>query len=586
MQLLIGNTLGFWALLGVPIVLIIHALQQRAKRVPCSTLFLLEDLAPESVRGPVVEALRPSWLLLLQLLAVCLLCWLLVEPRWVAPDSKRVVAIVLDSSVSMSSFRPNVEAAVTQQIARATAEPGVVEWALIDSRRSGSVLYRGSELTALRHALARWEPSGGHHDVLPAVHYAREIAGKEGLAICVTDHKVALPPSVALLAVGVPRENCGFAGALVDEGSSSFRALLRNYGDLPCERTMSLGARAEKIMLASGEMRAIEGSIPAGAEGIRLELSPDGFTADDSLSVVRPERRVLRVVPPSGVESPERQAISQWWVRLSATVGRLVSVPVGERGDLFIGGEELLQTANGGGAVEGNAIAFVGRKRPGVGIGRVFSEHHPLVENLRWDDLRATAIGAEELRSGDEPLVWSGEVPLIFLRPTAHGQTLVINLMPEGSNLSRNSSFVLLMHRFIEQVRSGGAGAETILVETNQRLRFSASGERFRVEESDAKGVVIRSRELAKAALAAPSHAGFFSVKSDKGELTVKGAAQFAEVVEADLRSAASFDGTAGLRAHGREQRTMRDPFTSLWLLLLLAVLLGSWKCAAAEGPR
>lgn len=570
MQLLIGSPLGFWALLGIPILLVIHALQQRTTRTDCSTLFLLEDLAPESVRGPVLDALRPSWLLLLQLISVALLVWLLIDPRWVAADSKRVVAFVLDGSVSMATFREHALESIQRTVEREVRRPGTVEWALIDTRRSGAVLYRGVDRRKFHDALRGWEPTGGHHDYQPAIHYALEIAGREGLAIFVTDHVVPVPPTTALLAVGAPRDNCGFAGATVEPDTAQFSVVVRNYGSKPCERTLQIGERAEALVLMPGELKAVRGVVPATTAGVQLALDRDDFPIDDTLAVVRPERKLVRVAPPA-----DGGAVALWWKRISGTMERIETSS--SDADLAVGDRSLLEKG-------GNAIVFVETIRKDARLGRVFAEHHPLVDHLPWDDLRAVSIGDAELQEGDEPLVWSGDLPLFFLRPAAAGQQLIINLRPENSNLGRNSAFILLIHRYIELVRARVVGVERGLVETNQRLRLPPGSDRVTVAERSLHGASGGSRQVVRAVATAPPVPGTFTVSDSAGKELFNGAAYFAEVVEADLSKAASFDGTDGRSASGGTQRATFDPFTSLWLLLLLVVLLASWRTAAREG--
>ena len=46
-----ANPAGLWVLLGVPAILAIHFLQQRARVARTSTWFLIEKLAPDSARG-------------------------------------------------------------------------------------------------------------------------------------------------------------------------------------------------------------------------------------------------------------------------------------------------------------------------------------------------------------------------------------------------------------------------------------------------------------------------------------------------------------------------------------------------------
>ena len=100
-----SNVAGFWALLGLPLLVVIHTLQQRSRSEVVSTLFLLEKLAPESRGGRTWDRWRTSRVFWLQALAVLLATWVLAEPRWVRGESAQTVVLVLDSAVSMEAFR-------------------------------------------------------------------------------------------------------------------------------------------------------------------------------------------------------------------------------------------------------------------------------------------------------------------------------------------------------------------------------------------------------------------------------------------------------------------------------------------------
>ena len=55
MRLVLANPAGLWALMAIPLVLLIHFLQEQSRRVRVSTLFLLERVQPESVGGARLE---------------------------------------------------------------------------------------------------------------------------------------------------------------------------------------------------------------------------------------------------------------------------------------------------------------------------------------------------------------------------------------------------------------------------------------------------------------------------------------------------------------------------------------------------
>ncbi|MFT5632431.1 MAG: hypothetical protein ACI9SQ_000136 [Rubritalea sp.] len=106
----LANPLGLLALIAIPIVIAIHFLQRRAQVIPSSTLFLLEKTQKESASGRKFDRLMNSIPLWLQLLIVLLITWLLVQPRFVKSNSTQRIAIVLDSSASMSVFTEETKA--------------------------------------------------------------------------------------------------------------------------------------------------------------------------------------------------------------------------------------------------------------------------------------------------------------------------------------------------------------------------------------------------------------------------------------------------------------------------------------------
>ena len=75
------NLWGLLALLGIPLVLIIHMLQRNSQKIPSSTLFLLDAVEPLSRSGRRLEKLKSSLSMWLQLLCVLLLTWLLIKPQ-------------------------------------------------------------------------------------------------------------------------------------------------------------------------------------------------------------------------------------------------------------------------------------------------------------------------------------------------------------------------------------------------------------------------------------------------------------------------------------------------------------------------
>ena len=153
MSLTFANLAGFWALLGIPLILAIHFLQRQSKLVTISTLFLLEQMKRESLSGRRFERLRNSIPLWLQLLAILGLTWLLVQPRWVKPESIQRIAIVLDGSASMSAFREPLARKLETELTKLSLVAKTTEYVVLDSRMDGEPIYNGTDVPELLVAL-------------------------------------------------------------------------------------------------------------------------------------------------------------------------------------------------------------------------------------------------------------------------------------------------------------------------------------------------------------------------------------------------------------------------------------------------
>ena len=207
------NPLGFWALLGIPAILLIHFLQQRSTVVTISTLFLLDHLQHESVRGNKFDRLRSSIPLWLQLLAILLLTWILVQPRWMKENAIQRIAIVLDSSASMEAFRDNISLELGKVLRRLASKVHHTEYVVVDSQLSREPIFNGTDPARLIQTLENWKPLATSHDFTPALRVARSLVGAEGLIIMISDHIVEdLAYNARLLAIGQPTANVGFAG--------------------------------------------------------------------------------------------------------------------------------------------------------------------------------------------------------------------------------------------------------------------------------------------------------------------------------------------------------------------------------------
>jgi hypothetical protein len=624
--IVLANPWGLAALAAVPLLIAIHSLRQRSRRVVTSTLFLLEHAGPLPTGGVRLERFRQALPFWMQLFASLALTWLLVEPRFIRADSRQTVAVVLDSSASMAAFRAPTIAALERVLKRLGAVAGHTDWHLLETGSRRPPLHAGDDLAGLLGALPQWQPTLGTHDFTAALAVAQALAPADrGAVILVTDRDIVVPTGVALLSVGTPIDNTGFVGADVSLGepgadlaagerSPRWRAIVANRSELPSQRRLSIrtgpaeGLPAAPLQepfdidLAPGETRTLTGAWPAGAERVLLEITPDRFPLDDRMALVRPVPRTVRVAIRSGTPGGELVG------RMLAAATDVKIVADADSADLVV---ELFGTEGTGAAVQVAAAAPEADAETKSEDGAESTvqeadgapptprpmrldpaplsvEDHPLVRDLAWNGFLSGPAGPIDLADGDEPLVWKGARPLVLLRHRIAengtvGEVLLINADLEGSTAARTPALVVLLERFVERVRgrierpwSGTFQAEeeipmpplvaTLVVEP---LAGPASAS----PATPPRSQPFRGR--------APAEAGFFTVAASAADAPVQpllqGATQQADPRESDFRTAGPADTVDEVRLELARRQSVADPFLPGWLALVAAALLVAW---------
>ena len=558
MDLSFANPAGFWALLALPAVLAIHFLQRESRRVFTSTLFLFEALRPVSAQGRRLERLRNSVPLWLQIAAVLLLTWLLAGPRWLRPDSSQRVVVVLDSSVSMLAFRDELNRTLAARLHDLSRTAAKTEWRLIESDPARPTLYAGGDLNGVLSALAGWTPHLGTHDFQPALHAARSLTRDAGIALFATDRRMDVPEGVQLLAVGHPIENCGWAG--VSAGGETWRALVKNYSGSPQTRTWHVEADGAAgpdtaLTLAPGQTRTLSGGFPPGKDRCELVLSADAFALDDRLPIVRPQakRLALSIEPATPLDD--------FFHRLAGSVPQADTVPGGA--DVRLGVWPPAGVPPPGASI---LFAVQPKERPDYLSGELLAETHPLTAGLSWNGLICKQTDPVPAKSGDEVLLWQGERPLIFLRGGGANRSLLVNFDLRQSNADRLPAFVVLLNRFLEEIRAQKVVFERLNVETNQLLDVASDPALPPPRLSNGDSLPLR----------APAAPGFFEV-TQGGKTLLAAAAYFSDAREADFRDAATIDTLAAERARLVARNSRQDVLWPVFALLLGAVCLGNW---------
>jgi hypothetical protein len=630
--IVLANPWGLVALAAVPLLIAIHSLRQRSRRVVTSTLFLLEHAGPLPTGGIRLERFRQALPFWMQLLASLALTWLLVEPRFIRADSRQTVAVVLDSSASMAAFRRPTIAALERVLRRLGAVAGHTDWHLLETGPRRPPLHAGDTLAGLLGAFPQWQPTLGTHDFTAAIAVAQALAPADrGAVILVTDRDIAVPPGVARLSVGTPIDNTGFVGADVSADaaapnassggpSTRWRAIVANRGQLPSRRKLTIltGLAAGlptaptpaplDIDLAPGETKTLNGAWPAGAERVLLELTSDRFSLDDSIAVVRPVPRTVRVAIRAGTPGGELlgrmlAAATDVEIVADADSADLVVEPYGTEGT---GASVQVSAAapdtnadsaeEAGDAGQEEADKASPPPRPmRLDPAPLSVEDHPLIRDLAWIGFLSGPAGPIEPADGDEPLVWKGARPLVLLRKRIAergtvGELLLINADLEASTASRTPALVVLLERFVERVRGRIERPWAGTFQAEEEIPMPALAATLVVEpraSPDAEGGETPRPRSQPFRGRAPADAGFFTVAAPAGEAStpalLQGATQQADPRESDFRTAGPADTVDEVRLELARRQSVADPFLPGWLALVAAALLVAWGWKQAQ---
>lgn len=567
-----AEPLGLLALLGVPAVILIHLLRQHPPQALATTLFLLQAVAPEDMRGRRVEWPRRSLLLLLQLLVVLVLAWVLAQPRWAQGARRLPVIVVVDESASMSAFQEPAQAELTALL-ESLAHGVTLDVTLLSSHPSREALGRGEGPRAAA-GLSAARPDLGAHDAGPALEVARQRAGQDGVVVYLTDHPDPRPGAL-VLSVGRPTENVGFTG-LAFEGEG-WAATLQNHGAQDALRRWRLeagGAQVDagEVTVAPGEVRVLRGAFPPGAERARLALSADAFTLDDTLDMVRPRPKTLRVAV-----SRDAAGLS-WLTRLLARAPHVVVVGEGEAADLMMdaGKDGVRAEALGQPWLRFALDPQLDARQPSVGV---TVEQDALTEDLPWSGLvfrRPPRLA--KLPPGARTLVWKGDLPLVVAGP---GQDLLVRIDPRGSNAARSVAVLLMLVRYLDQVRARVPREEAYNAELGEPLTVAAAEGAGDVEVRGEGGVARYPQDRLQMP-AAPARPGAFEVWQGEARLMV-GATRFADVREAALSGAAPARPAPQAVAAVREVGQADDPLRGAWMLAALGLMLGTFWLSRGE---
>lgn len=576
MGLTLGNLLGLWGLLGIPAILVIHFIHRRFRKVEVSTLFLLEQSLPKEVDGRQFRWIRNSLQLWLQLLAVLLLTLLLCDPHRQTVNPVQRAVLIVDSSFSMLASKQRMMSQLPRLLSSIGRAAARTEWLVYETNLQRGRLYRGWSADEARNALDSWSPTLGEHDVQRSIRELKEGIGSTSSYYYLTDHMQGVSGDVSVVSYGQELDNWGLAGFRIEDSSPlRFKAVLKNYSKNKGQRTWWIekdGVRLTEgqATLDAGNFTTLTGEFPDGVDEVSLRIQEDDFKMDDVLPLRRPSVRKLKVYA-------ERGEFSLPFRRILQSLNGAERVNAPEDAELRI----VSSIDSEAEVSRGNTVLFFAAKAGSRSqhYGAVTPERSTLLDGLRWDGLTVRQLGDIKPTLEDETLLWLDSVPLIFLRKVNSRPVLVVNFDVREGNALQDPSLILLLHRFVEQIRSGAKGSVTANFELGEILpKISPVGAKMTVRPlvGAVRQTSLADLDEARGGLRAPTEPAFFEIQRDE-ELLLAGAVSFADARESDFRGFAPSVKLTEPKASALSDDASTELSFPIWMLFLVAVVLATW---------
>ena len=204
------------------------------------------------------------------------------------------------------------------------------------------------------------------------------------------------------------------------------------------------------------------------------------------------------------------------------------------------------------------------------------------MNGLNWQSLAARETPRIEHQPTDTVLLWQAKRPLIFLREDRSLRQLVCNFDPSLSNAEQQPAFIVLLHRFAETLRAAKIAPVATHLETGQALALTtAPGIPLAMTATDPAGTALSPATFLNPQFAI-REPGFLTIR--QGEQTLLTAAvHFGDPREADFSGCGSSDLQEITTTTAIERHTRPDPLWRVWILVLIAALIVSWKFTAGK---
>lgn len=442
-----------WMLAALPVIVLLHYLRARRLRHEVSALFLWDRATRAASRR---RRIRPSWLLVAQLLFTALAAFALARPAIVANRQPDTV-IVVDASASMRSVADPADVGAADPTTRldrardlvAELARGAGRLAMVRAGSAATLLLPLDATDAERQdAIAALRAGDASSEIGEALELASALLPGADVHV-VTDREMALGQATVHV-VGEPVGNVGISALEIGIGQV-FVGVVAS-GPQPVQTRVVLSRDGAEI--ASSDVLVPAGGVGSvtfplidlsGVIEARLDAPPDALVLDD---VAFAGSRPLAVVTDDTHGAVTRA--------LSAVPNTQVTY---SRGARLLDAEAIVLTAGGTPATESPYVSFAAPSpEPVYAVIRDFARAHPL---MRFADLSDVVVGLDpELEPWQEEEGWrvlarTGDLtPVIRVRESGGPLALEFAFNPSQSDLTLRPAFPALLANVLAELRT------------------------------------------------------------------------------------------------------------------------------------
>jgi len=596
--------LGLLALLTLPVILLLHLLRERRRRVAVPSLLHWQNL-PRKLEGERIRRLPLTLLLLLQLLVAALIGLALGWPQLAGAlgGTARQLAIIIDTSTSMAARDgASTRFALARERARmALSSMGSGDRAiLITAGPNARVVAsaHATDVSALLEALDQLRPGGTGTDLNGALtlaeasfdqqHARQVLVISDGALPPASERTVAAPldwqqvgddqPNRAIVAFAArpAGANVQVYARAANFGPTPIRTSIQLYGD-----DQALGSR--NVAIAAGGETELTWTLPAGYSWLRAALDGrDVLPQDDdgflSLAQIRPVKALLVSAKPDAL----RRALVAI-PGVSVTVIEPADYPPAPSiaADLTLFDSFLPQVWPNGAILALN---------PPPSSTLITVRQHSISQvpgELTRSGATLEGLGLEGVRFGSPrqlvPPAWAatqlalGDTPLIVRGRSGVHEIAIWSFDLADSNLPTRLAFPLLVARTVRDLTPPALPTSII---AGARLALRPDPRASAINLRGPEGMQASVAVSASTQIDALTLPGFYQLEERAGGTTIfrgQVAVNAGAAIESDLRSrpAPPLVGVEQPAASG-PQREVRDIWP--WLALgALAVLMLEW---------